>query len=74
MKHRHDVALWAGVAALFGNVVALEVVDLLSDSHYLRFGGAVIASLFVGAAVYARERLTDAKAERQSSSPPTPPA
>jgi hypothetical protein len=58
---RHPIALWAALAALFGNLVAIAAVDFISSTEWLKLSGAVLASIFVGAAVYARERLTEEK-------------
>lgn len=61
---RHPVALWAALAALFGNLVAIAVVDFISATEWLKFAGAFVASVFVGAAVYSRERLMEEKKKK----------
>jgi hypothetical protein len=60
----HQVAFWAGVSAFFGNAVALKIVDLINGDGVVRFLGAFVASLFVAGAVYAKQRLDDAKTRR----------
>lgn len=60
----HAVAFWGGVAAFASNVVALKVVDAFNGPQVWHFVGIFLASLFVGCAVYARERLGDARIEK----------
>jgi hypothetical protein len=70
-RRRHDIAIWAGVSAFFANVIALEVVDnLLSDNDWVQLGGAVVASLFVALAIYSKQRLDDAKADKEAPDGP----
>jgi hypothetical protein len=70
-KRRHNVALWAGVSAFFGNIVALQIIEIVNGGDWLKFGGAVVSSLLVAGAVYSRERLNDAK-HGNGSAPPGP--
>lgn len=56
-----SIALWSGIAAGGGNLLALGVVDWLADGFWERFWGAVIVSVIVGGTVYARERLAAEK-------------
>lgn len=72
MSHRHEVALWAGISAFFGNLVGLKLLEVITGNDWARFAGAVLVSLLVAGAVYAKERLGDAKAARERS--PGPPA
>jgi hypothetical protein len=48
---KHQVALWAGAAAFFGSLLTISIVDV---------------ALVTAGAVYSRERLQDAKRERES--------
>jgi hypothetical protein len=61
----HDVALWAGVAAFFGSLLAVGVFDVLSPDKWLEYLGAFLVAFITGGAVYAKERLEDAKTERK---------
>jgi hypothetical protein len=63
----HEVALWAGVAAFFGSLLAVGVFDVLSPDKWLEYLGAVLVAFITAGAVYAKERLEDAKTERKES-------
>lgn len=60
----HAVPLWAGVSAFFGNAVALKVADALNGGDAVKFAGILVTSIFVGLAVYAKQRLDEARKER----------
>jgi hypothetical protein len=66
-KTRHDVALWAATAAFFGSLLAVGVFDVLNPDQWLEYMSALIVALITGGAVYAKERLEDAKKERAAS-------
>jgi hypothetical protein len=53
--------LWAGLAAFFGNIVGLKVLELISGDDWAQIAGAVVVSALVGAGVYSRERLAAAR-------------
>jgi hypothetical protein len=61
----HSVALWAGVAAFFGSLLAIGVIDLLSLSDLINLLGSLLVAFITAGSVYAHERLEDAKAERE---------
>lgn len=63
----HSIALWAGVTAFLVNLAAINIVVLLnkSDSVPWKAGAAFITALLIGASVYARERLSEAKEARE---------
>jgi hypothetical protein len=65
-KARHDVALWAGVAAFFGSLLAIGVFDVLNPAKAAEYVGAVIVAGITAGAVYAKERLDAAKREDPS--------
>jgi len=67
-KPRHDVALWAGVAAFFGSLLAVGVFDILNPDAWLEYLGALIVAGITAGAVYAKERLDAAK--REAGLPP----
>ena len=61
----HEVALWAGFAALFGSLLAIGVIDVFNIEGIAEFVGSLIVAIITGGAVYSKERLEDAKkAER----------
>ena len=64
---------WAGFTAGTANMVTLFAMDKASftanDISINNWWVALIASLFVGAAVYGREKLADAK-RRNGTMPP----
>jgi hypothetical protein len=62
-KVRHDVALWAGVAAFFGSLLAIGVFDILDPDKVVEYAGAVIVAGITAGSVYAKERLDVAKRE-----------
>jgi predicted benzoate:H+ symporter BenE len=62
---RHDVALWAGVSAFFGSFLAIGVLDLTNPDDWVRLIAALPVALFTAGGVYAKERLDDAKRERE---------
>jgi hypothetical protein len=62
----HTVALWAGLTALFSNLAALEILELVGEESR---GAQAVASLgtalIVAAAVYSKQRLADAQAAQR---------
>jgi hypothetical protein len=65
MKARHDVALWAGVAAFFGSLLAIGVFDVLDPDQWVEYLGALIVAAVTAGGVYAKQRLDDAKREEE---------
>ena len=61
---RNHVALWAGVSAFFGTVLAIGAIDILDPSDQVRFLSSIVVGLITGGAVYAKQRLDDAKEGR----------
>jgi hypothetical protein len=53
--------LWSAVAAAFGYLVALGIFDLINPDRAYEYLGALIAAAITGGAVYAKQRLDDAK-------------
>jgi hypothetical protein len=60
---RHDVALWASLAAFFGSLLAIGIFDLLNPDQWQEYLGALIVAAITGGGVYAKERLDYAKRE-----------
>lgn len=63
----HQVALWAGVSAFFGSLLAIGVFDILNPAQWAEYLGALIVALITGGAVYSKQRLDDAKRENSPS-------
>jgi hypothetical protein len=61
---KHDVALWAGVAAFFASLLAIGVFDILSPDAWVEYLGSILVAVITAGAVYSKERLEDAKKER----------
>ena len=57
----HEVALWAGVAAFFGSLLAIGAFDILNPDQWVEYLGAFIVALITAGGVYAKQRLNDAK-------------
>ena len=60
-EERHDVARWAGVSAFFGSLLAIGVFDKLNPDKWVEYFGAIIVAGITSGAVYAKQRLDDAK-------------
>jgi hypothetical protein len=61
----HQVALWAGVAAFFGSLLAIGVFDILEPEKWAEYLGAIIVAAITAGAVYSKQRLDDAKKVRK---------
>jgi hypothetical protein len=62
----HEVALWAGVAALFGSLLTIGAIDFLNPGDRAQFVGALFVALITGGSVYAKERLNEAKQKEKA--------
>lgn len=60
----HQIALWAGVAAFFGSLLAIGIFDILNPDQWKEYLGALCVAFITGGVVYAKQRLDDAKQER----------
>jgi hypothetical protein len=63
----HEVALWAGVAAFFGSLLAIGAIDLLNLSGIVEFLTSLLVAAITAGAVYSKQRLDDAKSIRKES-------
>lgn len=63
----HAVALWAGVAAFFGSLLAIGVFDILNPNEIAEYLGALIVAFITAGGVYAKERLGEAKKNREAA-------
>lgn len=64
MKNHH-VALWSGLAAFFGSLVAIVTIDIFDPPLITRLAGAIFVASVTGAFMYAKQRLSDAQTERR---------
>jgi hypothetical protein len=62
---RHDVALWAALAAFFGSLLAIGIFDIINPDQLAEYLGAFVVAAITGGAVYSKERLDVAKREEQ---------
>ena len=67
MGGRHETALWAGVAAFFGSLLTIGVIDIFSPGQLVKFASSVVIALITAGAVYSKQRLDDAKKASGSS-------
>jgi hypothetical protein len=68
----HEVALWAGVAAFFGSLLAIGVFDILDPDKWVEYLGSILVALITAGSVYAKQRLDDAKKEEKTRGNTTP--
>jgi uncharacterized membrane protein YjjB (DUF3815 family) len=64
-KQNHEVALWAGVVAFFGSLLAIGIFDVLNPEQWAEYLGALIVAFITAGGVYAKQRLDDAKRSEQ---------
>ena len=64
MKRSHEVALWSGLAAFFGSLLAIGIFDILNPDQWQEYLGALIVAAITAGAVYAKQRLEDEKKGR----------
>jgi hypothetical protein len=75
-----EVALWAGVAAFFGSLLAIGIFDVFNPAEWLQYFGALLVAIITGGAVYSKERLgfakklPDGSEEEVLVKPPPPPS
>lgn len=63
----HDVALWAGISAFFGSLLAIGIFDVFDITQWAQYAGALIVAAITAGAVYSKERLDEAKQEGDST-------
>lgn len=63
---KHQVALWAGVSAFFGSLLAIGIFDVLNPDQWLEYLGSLLVALITAGGVYAKQRLDDAKHDRET--------
>jgi hypothetical protein len=57
----HEVALWAGVVAFFGSLLAIGIFDIFEPDKWAEYLGSIIVAAITAGGVYAKQRLDDAK-------------
>lgn len=60
----HQVALWAGMAAFFGSLLAIGIFDILNPDQWQEYLGSLCVAFITAGAVYAKQRLDDEKQAR----------
>jgi len=63
----HEVALWSGVAAFFGSLLAIGIFDVFEPGRAFEYLGAFIVAGITAGTVYAKSRLDDAKKNQPGS-------
>lgn len=61
MNGSRDVALWAGLAAFFGTLLAVAAIDIFDPDRVVQYLSAVLVAGITAASVYSKERLAAAK-------------
>jgi hypothetical protein len=57
----NPIALWAGVFAFFGSLLAIGIFDVFNPDQWVEYIGAIIVAFITAGSVYAKQRLDDAK-------------
>lgn len=66
MKRSHEIALWSGVFAFFGSLIAVGIFDVFNPDQWIEYIGALIVAFITAGSVYAKQRLDDAKKEDET--------
>jgi len=67
----HDIALWSGMFAFFGSLLAIGIFDVFNPDQWVEYLGALIVAAITAGSVYAKQRLDDAKKNQETGLPPT---
>lgn len=62
---KNHVAAWAGASAFFSSLLAIGVIDWIKPDNYVQFAGAIFIALVTGSAIYSKQKLEDARTERE---------
>jgi hypothetical protein len=62
----HEVALWSGVFAFFGSLIAVGIFDVFNPDQVWQYVGALIVAFITAGSVYAKQRLNDAEKKKDS--------
>ncbi len=63
----HEVALWSGVFAFFGSLLAVGIFDIFNPAQWVQYLGALIVAFITAGSVYAKQRLDDAKKQENTT-------
>lgn len=69
MNGKHDVALWSGVFAFFGSLLAVGIFDVINPDRWVEYFGALIVAFITAGSVYAKQRLDEAKKMKEVKNP-----
>jgi hypothetical protein len=61
---RNHVALWGGVSAFFATLIGIGVIDVINAGGRWELLNGVFVGLITGGAVYAKQKLDDAREGR----------
>ncbi len=61
MNGNHEVALWSGVAAFFGSLLAVGIFDVIDPGKAWEYLGSLVVAGVTAGSVYAKQRYDDAK-------------
>jgi hypothetical protein len=61
----HEIAIWSGIAAFFGSLLAVGLFDVFDPSQAVQYLGAILVAAITAGAVYSKQRLDDAKEKRK---------
>jgi uncharacterized membrane protein len=66
-QERHSVALWAALVTFFTNLAAINFIAVIGaeDKPLATAVAAIVTGAAAAIAVYAKERLNEAKRERE---------
>ena len=67
----HQVALWAGVGAFFGSLLAIGIFDVINPGKGWEYLGALVTATITAGSVYAKQRYEDAKKMEGKNDPPS---
>lgn len=63
----NPIALWAGVFAFFGTLLAIGIFDVFNPDQWVEYVGAIIVAFITAGSVYAKQMLDDAKNEQNKT-------
>ena len=66
MQRDHEVALWSGVAAFFGSLIAIGIFDVFNPDQWVQYFGAILVAFITAGSVYSKQRLDDAKRDEKA--------
>jgi hypothetical protein len=65
----HDIALWSAVAAFFGSLLAIGIIDVFNPDELVKFATSILVAVITGGAVYSKQRVDDAKKKEGGETP-----